>query len=136
MEAGSKRGIALTVFAVLFVLLAIEDILKPFKLEGPQTGLVFFGHRLAGTADAIMGPLFGILLLIYAAGIWRMRRYALYIAFGYAIYVILNLALATVYNPPPATHGEFIFDLAYTVLAVVLTWAVAFLLRAKRTELT
>jgi hypothetical protein len=136
MEGESKRGLALTVFAVLFVLLAIEDVLKPFGLEGPTTGLVFFGTRLSGTADAIMGPLFGVFLLVYAAAIWRMRLYAFYIAYGYAFYVVCNLFLASLKNPAPTTRGEIIFDVVYSVLAVVLTWSVAFLLRARRAQLT
>jgi hypothetical protein len=143
MDGDSKRGAALTVFAVLFLLLAIEDILKPFgkhQLELPgvklEIGLVFFGTRLSGTVDAIMGPLFGIFLLIYAAGIWRMRRYALYIAYGYAIYVVLNLFLAWLKNPAPTTSGEIVFDVVYSVLAVALTSSAAFLLRARRGALT
>ncbi len=135
MEGESKRGWALTVYAVLFALLALEDILKPFGLEGPTTGLVFFGTRLSGIADAIMGPLFGIFLLVYAAGIWRMRRYALYIAYGYAIYVVANLFLASQKNPAPTTRAEIIFDVTYSVLAVLLTWGAAFLLRSRRAEL-
>jgi hypothetical protein len=136
MEAESKRGAALTGFAVLFVLLAIEDILKPFRLEGPTTGLVFFGTRLSGTADAIMGPLFGIFLLVYAAGIWRMRRYVLYIAYGYATYVVINLVLASAKNPAPTTRAEVIFDVVYSVLAIVLSWTAAILVGRRRAALT
>lgn len=43
--------------SILFMLLAISDILKPFHLEGPTTGLVFFGHRLSGTPDATRSSL-------------------------------------------------------------------------------
>jgi len=72
--AESRRGGVLTTLAVLFGILGVTDILKPLHLEGATTGLVFFGQRLSGTADAIMGPVLGIILLYYAAGIWRMRR--------------------------------------------------------------
>ena len=101
-----SRGATLTILAILFALVAITDILKPLHLEGPTTGLVFFGKRLAGTPDAILGPLLGIILLIYAAGIWRMRRYALGFGFAYAIYVTINLALFQMRNPPPASQAE------------------------------
>src|SRR5579863_4761643 len=67
--ADSRRGGALTTMAILFAILAITDILKPFHLEGPTTGLVFFGKRLSGVPDAILGPVLGIILLTYAAGI-------------------------------------------------------------------
>ncbi len=62
--AESRRGGVLTTLAVLFGILAVTDILKPFHLEGVTTGLVFFGRRLSGAADAIMGPALGIILLI------------------------------------------------------------------------
>ena len=80
--AGKSRGAALTIFALLFVLLAISDFSKPLS-QSPGVGFVFLGTRLTGTGNAIMGPLFGFLLLIYAYGIWTMRRYALPVAYIY-----------------------------------------------------
>ena len=97
--ANSRRGTALTVLAILFAILAVSDILKPLHLEGPTTGLVFFGKRLSGAPNAILGPILGIVLLIYAAGIWRMSRYALYLGYAYAIYVTINLMLFSARNP-------------------------------------
>ncbi|MGB9381598.1 hypothetical protein, partial [Candidatus Binatus sp.] len=97
--ANSRRGTALTVLAILFPILAVSDILKPLHLEGPTTGLVFFGKRLSGAPNAILGPILGIVLLIYAAGIWRMSRYALYLGYAYAIYVTINLILFSARNP-------------------------------------
>lgn len=134
--ADSRRGTALTTLAVLFAILAITDILKPLHLEGPTTGLVFFGKRLSGTPDAVLGPLLGIILLIYAAGIWRMRRYALYLGFAYAIYVTINLALFSARNPPPATQGEMIFGIVYIVLALALSWGTAILLNRRKADLS
>ena len=134
--ANSRRGGFLTTMAVLFVLLAIEDILKPLHLEGPTTGLVFFGRRLSGVPDAVLGPLVGIFLLIYAAGIWRMRRYALYLGFAYAIYVTINLVLFTATNPVPTSRGDQVFGIVYSILALVLTWATAILLNRHKDELT
>jgi len=134
--AEKSRGTTLTVLAILFALLAITDILKPFHLEGPTTGLVFFGKRLASTPDAILGPLLGIILLIYAAGIWRMRRYALGLGYAYAIYVALNLVLFSVRNPPPASQSERIFGIVYVILALAFTWGTAILLARRKAELT
>jgi len=134
--AEKSRGTTLTVLAILFALLAITDILKPFHLEGPTTGLVFFGKRLAGTPDAILGPLLGIILLIYAAGIWRMRRYALGLGYAYAIYVAFNLVLFSVRNPPPASQSERIFGIVYVILALAFTWGTAILLGRRKAELT
>jgi hypothetical protein len=132
----SKRGAILTVLAILLVLLAIEDILKPLRLEGPTTGLVFFGTRLSGMANKILGPLVGIFLLFYASSIWRMRRSALTIAFIYAIYVTINLALYTIKNPTPAARAEQIFGIVYSILALLLTWGTAILLKRRKSALT
>jgi len=134
--AESRRGSVLTTLAVLFGILGITDILKPFHLEGATTGLVFFGQRLSGAADAILGPALGIILLYYAAGIWRMRRYALYLGYAYAIYVTINLVLFSARNPPPASRGEMIFGLVYIVLALASSWGTAMLLSRQKENLT
>jgi len=58
----------LRAFAVLFALLSLSNLLKPFKLS-PEVGFVLLGTRLSGTANAIAGPLFGIYLAVYAVGL-------------------------------------------------------------------
>ncbi len=134
--ANSKRSTALTFLAILFAILAVSDILKPLHLEGPTTGLVFFGKRLSGVPNAIVGPILGIFLLSYAAGIWRMRRYAMYLGYAYAIYVTINLVLFSARNPPPASRGEMIFGIVYIVFAIALSWGTAVLLRRSKGDLT
>ncbi len=134
--ANSRRGGGLTALAILFAILAVSDILKPLHLEGPTTGLVFFGKRLSGTPNAILGPILGIILLSYAAGIWRMHRYAMYLGYAYAIYVTINLVLFSARNPPPASQGEMIFGIVYIVLAVALSWGTAILLSLRKADLT
>ncbi len=134
--ANSKRSTALTVLAILFAILAVSDILKPLHLEGPTTGLVFFGKRLSGTPNAILGPILGIFLLTYAADIWRMRRYAIPLGYAYAIYVTINLVLFSARNPSPASRGEMIFGIVYIVLALALSWGTAILLSRSKEHLT
>ncbi len=134
--ANSRRGGGLTTLAILFAILAVSDILKPLHLEGPTTGLVFFGKRLSGAPNAILGPILGIILLSYAAGIWRMHRYAMYLGYAYAIYVTINLVLFSARNPPPASQGEMIFGIVYIVLAVALSWGTAILLSLRKADLT
>src|SRR5260370_25459446 len=133
--AESRSGGVLTTLAVLFVILGVSDILKPFHLEGATTGLVFFGKRLSGTADEILGPALGIILLFYAAGLWRMRRYALYLGYAYAGYVTINLVLFTVRNPPPASQSERIFGFVYVILALSFSWGTAIILSRRKTDL-
>ena len=131
----SKRGALLATIAILFAILAITDILKPLKLEGPTTGLVFFGIRQTGMANVILGPLMGLILLFYAAGIWRMRRYAMMLGWLYAVYVIVNLVLYTQLNPPAKTSGEMICGIVYMILAITITVGTAIILTRRRAEL-
>jgi hypothetical protein len=133
--ANSRRSGFLTTMAILLALLAITDILKPFHLEGATTGLVFFGRRLSGVPDAILGPLLGIFLLIYAAGIWRMRRYAVYLGFAYAIYVTINIVLFTATNPMPTGRPDQIFGIVYSILAITFSWATAIVLNRHKSDL-
>jgi len=42
-----------------------------------------------------------------------MKRYAVTVAWIYAVYVILNLTLFTIRNPSAPTRGEMIFGIVY-----------------------
>ena len=105
-----KRGVTLTIFALLFVLLAISDFSKPFSHD-PGIGFVCLGVRQSGSANAILGTLFGIGLLIFAYGIWTMRHYAMPVAYIFLAWVIVNTILFRIKNPnqPPASIAFTIF---------------------------
>ena len=134
--AQAQRGTALTTFAILFGLLAISNFLKPFQFGGDQTGFVFLGQRLSGTANTIIGPLFGLYLLIYAIGIWGMRRWALPMAHAYATYVVLNLVLFSLRNTTPDTASYKVFTIVYATIAIGVSIASAVLLTQRKAELT
>ena len=129
------RDRTLTVFAVVFGLLAVSNFLKPLQLGGSRTGFVFLGQRLSGTPNAIIGPLFGLYLLLYAAGIWRMRRYALPMAWAYAAYVVVNLLLFNVRTPRPPGTGYLLFGLVYMVVAVAVSSGAAWALSKRKDAL-
>ncbi|HEV8715890.1 MAG TPA: hypothetical protein VGX03_24065 [Candidatus Binatia bacterium] len=132
-EAG--RSQVLKIFAVLFALLAVSNLLKPLQLD-EQTGFVFFGQKLTGTANAIAGPLFGIYLLVYALGIWRMKRFALPMGHAYATYVVLNLIMFTAKNPKSPGVGPVIFGIVYAVGAIGVSCGAAYLLTKHKAELS
>ena len=134
--AEANRGRLLSTCAVLFALLAVSNFLKPFRFGGDQTGFVFFGHRLSGTANTIIGPVFGLYLLIYAAGIWRMQRYAVAMGWVYAAYVVVNLVLFNLTNARPPSAGYLIFGIVYTVIAVGVSAGTAYALTTRQAELT
>jgi hypothetical protein len=132
--AGKSRGPALTIFAILYVLLAISDFSKPLS-HSPGIGFVFMGVRLQGTGNAIMGPLFGFLLLVYAYGIWTMRRYALPVAYIYTAWVIVNTVLFTLKHrsdPPPPLY----FSILSTALGIGVPLATAIILSRRADDLT
>ena len=131
----SKRDMIFTIFAVCFFLIAISNFLKPFQFGGEQTGFVLFGERLMGTSNMIWGPIFGVYLIVYAFGIWNLKRFAVGMAHAYALYVALNLLLFWG-NSPRSDNGGIIFGIAYSVVAVAVSGGAAFVLTKRKTELT
>jgi hypothetical protein len=112
----SKRGAFLTVVTVLFVLLAISDFTKAIQFaHNPAIGgLVVFGHKFRGVGhNLILGPIFGIVFLTYAYGIWNMRAWVLPLSIVYAFYVPYNLVLFWYGQPPgPRPIGFIVMYLA------------------------
>ena len=132
----SSRPRALTVFAILFVLLAVSNFLKPFQFGGEEhTGFVLLGKRTTGATNLIMGPLFGLYLLLYAYGIWGMRRYALPMGVAYMIYVMLNMVLFPLRTPQPPGVGYQIFGLVYAAIAIGITGGAVWQLSRRRAQL-
>ncbi|MBV8134874.1 MAG: hypothetical protein JO121_04400 [Deltaproteobacteria bacterium] len=132
-----KRGPWLTIFAIGYILLAISDMLKPYQqTRSPGVGLVFFGHKLTATANLIIAPLFGIFFVIYAIGIWRMKRYALPMSLAYAVYAVLNpLLFNFVFHGSNGSSNPIVLMIVYAVgLAVPIATAV--ILTQRRAELT
>src|SRR5690349_6329898 len=124
------RDRLLKVSAVLFGLLALSNFMKPLGTD-PEQGLVFFGRRLAGAPNAILGPLFGLYLLVYAVGIWRVRRWALPMGVLYAVYVVLNLTLFTLRDADPTAHGVA-FNVIYGTVAIAISSGTAWLLARRQ----
>jgi predicted PurR-regulated permease PerM len=129
------RGVALTIFATLFGLLAISNFLKPV-LASPGTGFVFFGTRTTGVENAILGPLFGLILAAYVVGIWRMKKYAMPMAYAYFLYVLLNTILFTVKNRDAQDSGGPALRLLFLAVGLGIPLASALILTRRRDELT
>ena len=128
---GMGRDRILTILAILMGLLALSNLAKPLaQATDPagSAGFVFFGHRLHGTANAIIGPLFGLVLAAYAYGVWTMKRWVVPLAFAYAAYVVVNLALFAA-NPPPGDRNSFLFMVAYAAVAIGVSTGGALRLR-------
>jgi hypothetical protein len=127
----------MTTLAVLMGLLAISNFLKPVTQAmepAGNAGFVFFGHRLHGVANAVMGPLFGLILAAYAYGVWTRKRWVVALATAYAVYVVLNLLLFAV-SPPPGSETPVLFLLLYVVVAIGVSAGGALYLRRRREQL-
>lgn len=132
MEEKTTRGPILTVFAILFTLLAVSNFSKP--LSRGRAGFVFFGTKTAGLANAILGPAFGLFLLVYAIGIWRQKRWAVPMAWAYAAYVLINMTLFTIKTPQ--NWQAPLFAIIYMAIALGVSWGSAILLTQRRPQLT
>ncbi len=130
-----ERGTTLSVFAVLFSILAISNLLKPFQILGPQTGFVFLGYRLDPIGSAVLGPAFGIFLLAYAYGVWTMRRWVLPLAHFYATWVVLNVVLFSFVTEAPPTTMRLVFGVVYAVVAIGVSVSSAVMLTRRKSEL-
>jgi hypothetical protein len=131
-----RRGRVLAFLAVSFGVLSVSNLLKPLGLEGSTTGFVFFGQRLSGTANLVAGPLFGILLGVYAWGIWNLKRIALPIGYAYAAYVVANLLLYPRFQSVLDGPGGSVGYVLYGAIAVGASIGCAVLLRRRKAELT
>ena len=131
----TERGTLLSVFAGLFAILAVSNLLKPLQLMGPDTGFVLFGTLLTGTANMIAGPVAGVYLLVYAWGIWRMRRFVVGMAHAYALYVILNLLLYMYQRIGHADSTEWVGGLVYSAVAISVSSGAAIVLTRRKHEL-
>jgi len=137
MESDLSRDRVLTVLAVLMALLAVSNLTKPVsQLLAPQTnaGFVFFGHRMHGLANAVLGPLFGVVLATYAYGVWTMRRWVVPLAFAYAAYVIVNL-IGFAIHPPPGDDTPALGLLAYALVAIGVSSGGGIYLQRRRESL-
>ncbi len=122
--------------AVLFVVLALSDFTKALQFAGNPAvgGLVVLGHKFHGVAhNLILGPLFGLVLLIYAYGIWNLRTWALPFSIVYAFYVPTNLVLFwSLHQLPPPTVR---FILIYLFLSLTGSIGTAIYLAYHRARL-
>ena len=133
--AQTERGTTLTIFAVLFAILAVSNLLKPLQIGGEETGFVLFGTRLAGTPNVIAGIIAGFYLLVYAYGIWNMKRFAVGMAHAYALYVILNLLMFMFRDVEGADQLGIIGSIAYSGVAIGVSLGSAIMLTKRKAEL-
>jgi len=82
--------LARKVIAVLIALRALTNLGKPFAAG---SGFVVVGRLLHGIASTIVAPIFGVVMLVYAYGLWLARPYALPLGVAYAVWATVNVVL-------------------------------------------
>lgn len=120
--------------ALLFALMALSDVLKPFAYT-PEVGFVLFGQRQVGIANTVYALLFSSLLASYATCLWQERRAALTLGIGYAAYVAANLVLWQFRKPAEAV-APLLFSIPYLVSAIGVSGGSALLLWKHRDRLS
>ncbi len=125
--------IVLRSFALLFALMALSDLLKPFAYT-PTTGFVLLGQRLTGTANLVVALTFAAFLATYAQAIWNERRRALPLGIAYAAYVMANLLLWNL-RKPEGSQTPLLFALPYLISAIGVSSGAALLLRKHQQRL-
>jgi hypothetical protein len=126
-----------TALALMMGLMAVSNFWKPVAQRmAPESnaGFVFFGTRLHGAANAVIGPLFGVLLAAYAYGAWTHRRWVAPLAVAYAGYVIANLILFTLIAPADQ-RPPLLGMIAYAAVAIGVSSGGAYYLWSRRDEL-
>ncbi len=129
-----NRGALLTIFAIGIALMALSNLSKPLKMS-PNVGFVLLGMKLSGVANLVVALLFGILLAVYAYGIWSMKRFALPIGHFYATYVIINLAMFTIRTHGTPEMPPLGFWIIYIVVAVGVSSGAAIILTLRKADL-
>jgi len=101
----AERGAVLSIIAVLMAVLAFSDFTKAFQHFTPTVGLVVFGHRTRSvTGNVVGGAAIGLFLTAYSYGLWTRRRWVLALAYCFAVYVPLNLALFWFFHKETDSH--------------------------------
>jgi hypothetical protein len=130
-------GRILAVISFLFVLLAIQSAVKPFA-TAPHAGFVVFGVRTDGLLEAVVARVHAVLMLALAYGIWRLKRYALWLLLAYTPYVLLNMLLfvARYEIHPPGGIPAPLYVAFHVPIALAVPGGAAYLLARRRHELT
>ena len=128
MHSGKRT---LQIFAILIALRALTDVLKPL---GAGSGFVFFGKFLTGGACNILAPIVGVLLLVYAYGLWRLRRFAVPMGIAYGVLVTINLAAFPMLQGLPERFNVLAY-VAFALIGLGVSWGAVWLLLQRREQL-
>jgi hypothetical protein len=117
----------LQALAVYFAGRGIMNLLKRF---GTGSGFVFLGRLLP--PDTWLAPLFGLVLIAYAWGLWTRAGWAIAIGVGYSAFATANLLLFPAHGTLPGWVAPWMYGV-YAVVGIVGSWGSVWLLSRART---
>ena len=110
------------VLAVLIALRALTNFTKPFG------GFVVLGRLMQGFfSTVVVAPAMGLVMLVYAWGLWQARPWARPLAIAYAVWATLNVVLFPLVEGVPAQFEPWMY-LLFAVPGIVGPWLAVWLL--------
>jgi len=111
------------VLAVLIALRALTNFTKPFG-----GGFVVLGRLMQGFfSTVVVAPAMGLVMLVYAWGLWQARPWARPLAIAYAVWATLNVVLFPLVEGVPARFEPSMY-LLFAVPGIVGPWLAVWLL--------
>lgn len=112
------------IVAVLIALRATTNFMKAVR---PEAGFVVLGSLKHGFTNSVIGPIFGVLMLVYAFGLWSARSWARPMAIAYAIWATLNVVLFPFVEGIPARFWQPLY-LLFALPGIAVPWLAVWLL--------
>lgn len=111
--------------AVLIGLRGVTNFGKPFS---ERAGFVAFGKLTHGLGATVVAPLVGVVIVLYAWGLWQARPWARPLGIAFALWSTLNVLLFPLVEglPPHVTPGLYAL---FAIGGIVGPWLAVWLLR-------
>ena len=112
--------------AVLIALRGLTNFGKPFR-QG--AGFVAFGKLTHGVGATVVAPLVGLVIVVYAWGLWHKRPWARPLAVVFALWSTLNVLLFPLVEGVPSNITPALYAL-FAIGGIAGPWLAVWLLRA------
>jgi hypothetical protein len=113
--------------AVLIALRGLTNFAKPFGGDFVILGRLMHG----GVATTVIAPLVGVVILVYAWGLWHAHAWARPLAIAYAVWATLNVVLFPVFEGVPRQFAPWMYVL-FAVPGIAGPWLAVWLLGRRR----
>jgi len=119
--------VARKLLAALIALRGLTNFAKPFG-----GGFVILGRLMhGGVATTVIAPLVGVVIVIYAYGLWHARAWARPLGIAYAVWATLNVVLFPVIEGVPQQFEPWMY-VVFAVPGIAAPWLAVWLLGRRR----